>query len=152
MTDLDRFISASDRLTGIFGHWPSFHDAEVVDFNLWRGGMNSQTRDLAGPVLTLKVHLWEMTKEVDSKGYFILRNHTLCTLRFREVQEIQMQGFNDQNAIFDLSIERKERNEPPSPYFAVEIEPAFGIQSSFECLHIEVVEAVPFIPGGTPAL
>ncbi len=39
------------------------------------------------------------------------------------------------------------RNYPPdkgpSPYFAVEVEPAFGMGASFKCLRIEVVDAVP---------
>jgi hypothetical protein len=52
-----------------------------------------------------------------------------------------MEGFNHQNAIFGLSIDRRERDELPSQYFAVEIEPAFGLSASFTCLRIEVEDA-----------
>jgi hypothetical protein len=34
------------------------------------------------PSLTLKIHLWRLTKEVDAKGYLVLRDHTLTTLKF----------------------------------------------------------------------
>ena len=54
-----------------------------------------------------------------------------------------MQGFNHQNAIMELVVESQARAEGPSPYFCVELKPAFGISASFECLGIEVVDAVP---------
>jgi hypothetical protein len=87
------------------------------------------------------MHLWEMTKEVDSAGYFVLRDHALATMKFHDVDRLRMEGFNHQNAIFGLSIDRRERDERPSPYFAVELEPAFGLSASFTCLQIEIVTA-----------
>jgi hypothetical protein len=52
-----------------------------------------------------------------------------------------MQGFNHQNAIFHLAIEHKVRSAGPSPYFSIHLDPAFGIDASFTCLRVEVVEA-----------
>jgi len=150
MNNVASHIAGSEKLTQIFGQWPSFHDAEVIDVNLWRGRVHPDKGLWEFPVLTVKVHLWKMTREVDSKGYFICENHTLCTLVFREVADLSMTGFNHQNAIFDLEIERKERDRPPSLYFAVRFDPSFGIDSSFECLQIEVADAVPCGDDGTP--
>lgn len=43
----------------------------------------------------------------------------------------------------ELQLSTEERNQGPSPYFAVTVEPAFGMGASFKCLRIEVVDAVP---------
>jgi hypothetical protein len=140
---IDTLIQSSEKLVDIFGYWPSFHDAEVLDLHFWRGDVNPEQKRWIFPQLTLKTHLWELTREVNPEGYLILDHHTLATLRFTDVSKFKMQGFNHLNAIFGLSIEQKEREARPSPYFAVELEPAFGIEASFECLGIEVVDAVP---------
>jgi hypothetical protein len=138
---IESLIEGSEKLIQIIGHWPSFHDAEILDLSLWRGDVDPERNKYVFPVLTLTVHLWEMTKEVDSAGYFVLRDHTLATMKFHNVDRLQMQGFNHQNAIFGLSVDRRERDESPSPYFAVELEPAFGVSASFTCLRVEVVTA-----------
>jgi hypothetical protein len=59
-----------------------------------------------------------------------------------------MADFNHQNAIMELSLTSHERAEGPSPYFLVDVVPAFGISASFECLGIEVVDAVPCTDDG----
>ena len=151
MSSIESFILNSEKLTRTFGYWPSFHDAEVIDLHLWRGNVDPEQGKWEFPVLTMKIHLWEMTKEVNSEGYFVLRYHTLCTLRFRDVQNFHMSHFNFQNAMMELLITRKEREKPPSPYFVVEISPAHGIETSFECLHIEVIEAVSCTDDGAAA-
>ena len=61
-----------------------------------------------------------------------------------------MEGFNHQNAIFGLNIEQRTREEGPSPYFAVDFDPSFGIDASFTCLRIEITEALPCDPDGNP--
>src|ERR1700756_222033 len=110
MSDIASLIAGSEKLTQIFGYWPSFHDAEVININLWRGHVDPDKGIWDFPVITMKIHLWEMTKEVDPNGFLICRKHTLCTLRFRDVAELSMARFNHQNAMLELSIERKERD------------------------------------------
>jgi Immunity protein 50 len=73
----------------------------------------------------------------------VLRHHTLTRLRFYDVDDFQMQGFNHQNAIMELGIMSEQRTEGPSPYFAVEVVSAFGMGASFKCLRVEVLDAVP---------
>ena len=97
---IESFIDKSEKLANIFGYWPSFHDAEVLDLHLWRGHIDRENKVYKFPVLTLKIHAWELTSEVDSNGYFVLRHHTLVMLRFRDVKDFRMEGFNQQNAIF----------------------------------------------------
>lgn len=141
--NIESLILGSEKLTNIFGYWPSFHDAEVLELHFWRGHIDEERGIYDFPVLVLKIHLWELTKEVTPEGYLVLRHHTLTTLRFRDVSNFQMEGFNHQNSIFVLSLARQERTKPPSPYFSVEVQPGFGMGASFECLGIEVIDAAP---------
>jgi hypothetical protein len=106
---VETFIKGSEKLLEIFGYWPSFHDAEIINLHLWRGNVDSEKNLYQFPVLTLDVHHWELTNQVDAKGYFVLQHHTRTTLTFSDVQTVQLNDFNHQNAILDLSIKRLER-------------------------------------------
>jgi hypothetical protein len=141
MANIESFIEGSQKLTSIFGRWPSFHDAEILELHFLRGYVQPEKCIYNFPLLTLKIHLWDLTREVDGDGFFVLRNHILTTLKFTDVAEFQMEGFNDQNAMLSLSVNRHERSESPSPFFMVNIAPAFGMGASFECTGIEVVDA-----------
>src|SRR3954465_12653228 len=99
MPHMDSLIEGSNKLTGIFGRWPSFHDAEIHELHFWRGDVDPDRESYVFPVLTVKFHVWELTNEVDERGYLILRHHTLTTLRFHGVDDFKMEGFNHQNAI-----------------------------------------------------
>ena len=148
MADVASFIQASQKLTDIFGYWPSFHDAEIIDLRFWRGDVDAEGKRYVFPVLTVKLHVWELTGEVDKTGHYVLRHHTLTTLRFHDVDEFSMEGFNHQNAIFELFMEQRERSDGPSPFFFVEFRPAFGMSASFRCSRVEVVDAVPWTKEG----
>jgi len=45
-------ITGADQVTSIFGHWPSFHDAEVIRLELVRGDPF-----VCGPVLLADIHV-----------------------------------------------------------------------------------------------
>jgi hypothetical protein len=142
----ENIIEGSEKLTSVFDYWPSFHDAEILEFNLWRGDVQPQEKKYIFPVLTTKIHLWEITAEVDSRGYLVLRHHTLATVRFHDVDNFRMEGFNHQNAILGLHFTTEDRGEVLPPYVCVEFEPAFGISATFRCSRVEVVDAKPFPP------
>ena len=40
MSEIASLIVGSEKLTSIFGRWPSFHDAEIHDLHLQRGYIN----------------------------------------------------------------------------------------------------------------
>ena len=141
MANIASLIQSSEKLTDIFGSWPCFHDAEVLDLYFRRGLVDAGKGAYDFPVLTLRIHVWQLTKEVDSEGYLALKHHTITTLRFSDVSNFKMADFNHQNAMMELSLTSHERAERPSPYFSVEVVPAFGMSASFECLKIEVVDA-----------
>ena len=151
MTNIETRIEGSEKLIGIFGYWPSFHDAEVLELHFWRGDVNPDGERYIFPVLTVKLHLWEITNDVDGRGYLGTRYHTLSTIRFHDVYKCRMEGFNHQNAIFALDINQEERSEGPSPVFAVIFQPvALGVDASLTCIRIEVLDAVPCTHDGLP--
>jgi hypothetical protein len=149
MADIETSIIGSEKLTKIFGYWPSFHDAEVHELHFLRGDVRPENGLYKFPILTLKIHVWALTNEVDDKGYLVLRNHTLATLRFTDVIRFEMENFNHQNAMLSLHIEEGQQSKGGLPSFAVAITAAFGMGASFECTGIEVVEAVSCTAEGT---
>jgi hypothetical protein len=50
------------------------------------------------------IHVFKATPEADDAGYFILRDHTLVTIRFGGIDLKSLTDFNNRNAIYDLNI------------------------------------------------
>lgn len=98
-----------------FGYWPSFHDAEVLGLHLNRKGSSS-----------LRVHTWEMTKEIDEKGYYVLAKHAVVEFIFDAVSGLSLNGFNHQNVIFALAIEKTDSG------FRVTLDDCYGLAGSIE--------------------
>jgi hypothetical protein len=132
-------IKNHELLTSVFGRWPSFHDAEVM----WLLFDRRSTTLGDGPTVEALIHTFEMTKEVDAKGFFVLRNHVLVHLRFSRVLEATMDGFNHQNAIMGLDITSIRERQMEQINFEVRFDPAFGLAARFQCDEIEVVSVEP---------
>jgi hypothetical protein len=93
--------------------------------------------------MDVAIHHWEMTNEVDSKGYFILKHHTLTTLRFFRVSDLELAGFNHQNVLWELEVSRVAEPGLDSK-FSVDMPTSFGCEASFKCNRIRVLSAVPY--------
>lgn len=151
MSDVVPVVLGSEKLTSIFGRWPSFHDAEVRELRLHRGHGNASAERDNSPYLTAKLHTWLMTNVVDEKGYLGRTNHILVTMKFCDLDEdFKMEGFNRQNVIFGLDIEEKTCEDGTTPCFAVEFEPCYGMYATFTCRQIEILEAIPCDDRGNP--
>jgi hypothetical protein len=57
MSDPSSQILGAEKLTSIFGRWPSFHDAEVLELHFWRGHIATEANVYDFPVLIAKIHL-----------------------------------------------------------------------------------------------
>ncbi len=143
MEAIESLIDGSKRLIEIFGYWPSFHDAEVIDLRLWRGDVEPEAGRYTFPQLRVRLHMWELLNDMNAQGFLVTRHHTLTTLCFYNVDDFRMEGFNHQNAILGLSIAREERSQGPTPIFVVHFDPAFGMGATFTCSRVEVVDASP---------
>jgi hypothetical protein len=128
-------------LEAIFGRWPSFHDAEVLRINLDRAGSE-------GPTLEVVIYIFEMTKEVDAKGFYVLRHHTEVTLRFDGVSGLRLEAFNRQNVLSSLEIQRIARPGSDGQHFRVSMPSSYGLEADFECGRAIVAEVRPFNPAG----
>jgi hypothetical protein len=141
MQPIESLIKGSEKLLAIFGRWPSFHDAEVMEIRLTRKPKGRGEKHDRGVELFARIHTWDMTNEVDSRGYYVLKNHTFVTFRFSSVEELKLEGFNHQNVIFGLTIQPKENSDSGSSKFHIEFDPSFGVDAIFDCSAIEVADA-----------
>ncbi len=146
MENVDRIVGA-ERLVAIFGYWPSFHDAEMLWLRLDR---RAHGDGCYGPTLEALVHAFEMTSEVGADGCYVLRHHVLVLLRFRDVVELRLEGFNHQNALMGLTLTDLRDRRMERVLWAVRFDSAFGVDTSFQCYGVEVVSAVPCSKAGEP--
>jgi hypothetical protein len=93
--------------------------------------------------MDVTIHHWEMTSELDSKGYFVLRHHTLTTLRFSGVSDLQLAGFNHQNVLFDLEISELA-DSGSDARFSIAMPTSFGCEGSFKCSGVRVLSTAPY--------
>ncbi len=119
-------IQNSQALTAIFGEWPSFHDAEVYSLSLHR-----HFRE--GASLETTIHLWDMTNEVDARGYFGVKNNTLTVLRFGGIVLEVLRDFNHQNVLSELYISEIDASAKGSEdcRYEVVFRPSFGCGAIF---------------------
>ncbi len=120
-------IVNKEKLTAIFGRWPSFHDATVK---------RVVVKDLPQRSVTTNIHVFQMTQEVDAQGFFVLQNHTLATLTFSEVEDLILEIPASGMLLFDLRINEVEK------HLAVTFEDAIGdgFALRFQCRTVEVLE------------
>lgn len=114
------------------GKWPNFHDAEIHNLSIWRGDVQPDDDVWIGPVIEVTIELCA------------LRNPYMVVLKFHDCESIKIEGFNHQNAVYDLNFNFEDRGtqisgEPLTPYITVKFEPAFGSSLSFKCFRIEAI-------------
>nr|WP_295383162.1 Imm50 family immunity protein [Pseudoxanthomonas sp.] len=133
---MDIEIHNSEAVTSVFGYWPNFHDAEVVELSLMRAGESS-----AFPSARVKIHAFRVTSEIDDRGRYVTTDHSLVTMLFERVEALELDGFNHQNAINRLRIEAIDGDR-----LAVNFEAAYGLDCAFQCRSASVLSVEPGIP------
>ena len=124
-------------LHNIYGYWPAFHDAEIVEF---KGDRNAQgTEDNYGAIFEMIIHVFEMTNKVDSRGYFILEKHNLVHFRFNNVYDWEFDGFSNQNAILGMDISISNNAHLKKDCLKFEFDPAAGLGGELKCVSAEIV-------------
>jgi Immunity protein 50 len=133
-------VEGSDKVERILGRWPDFHDAEVLSITLDRAPAE------AGPTVQIAVHAFEMTKDVDASGHYVLRNHVLVTFVLHNAEVVRLEGFNQQNVLDGLSFTKPEKPVADTMVVEVELESSFGVSAIFQCARVEVVSVEPCEP------
>lgn len=129
------YILNNKAIVDLYGTWLSFHDANVLTYA-------KPTPECQA--LTLTIHTWQMTNEVDSNGYFVLRNHALVSFRFEGLFEVNMDTFDSDNILF--GIEFFPIGDGSS--FRVALDSVMDKSGSFSARKGEVVSMVPCTPNG----
>lgn len=135
-------IQGAELLTSVFGYWPSFHDAEVVRMELVRVAPFAE-----GPDLLADVHAFEMTNEVGPDGYFVLRHHVLVSFRFRGIDQLQMEGWNNQNVLMGLRIDDISGRQLDLLEFEVCFDSSWGVSAEFLCRSVVIESVRPWLVG-----
>ncbi len=135
-------IAGAELLVAIFGYWPSFHDADVVELGLKR---RAHDEGCYGPTLEALIHAidFETTGPIGLDGRHPLRHSVLVRLRFWDVVELRLEGFNLQNKLHGLTITDIRGWQLERALWAVRFDSTFGVNASFQCYAVEVVSAIP---------
>jgi hypothetical protein len=147
---MDFGIENAEAVTRIFGRWPSFHDAEVVTLALDRRGERA-------PILTAQIHVWQTSGESDADGYYVRVDSTLVTLRFEEAVVQSLHGFNAQNVLSELRLERVRGGDIETilrealfqtndewEWLRVHFNGIYGCDATLVCRSARVVSAEPY--------
>jgi hypothetical protein len=118
--ELEAVEGAKD-LRDWFGYWPTFHDAEVIRLHLNRSDAS-----------TLALHTWETTNEVDKKGFYVLTKHVVVEFVMKEVVGLSLNGFNNQNVVFGLAIDRVDGG------YRLTLEDCYGIAGTIDATDISI--------------
>jgi hypothetical protein len=141
MTPTPPFLQNTGPVVKAFGYWPSFHDAPVVAFHYDRAGHGA---------IEFTLHGWEMTAEVDERGFFKLIKHHLVRFAFHGITDADLDRFTPMgNILFGLGFSSTEEFAVAGK-FSVDLDSAMGgdLCGSF-CAHSgEVLEIVPCDGGG----
>jgi hypothetical protein len=112
-------ISGRELLIRHLGHWPTFHDFEVVSLTLDRPVIVGVDTDLRATFF-----VFDLYKAPDDPE----RKQGTAELLFGAVSDVRIDGFNHQNPIIGISIE-------PSPGFEGR---RFRVAWGGTCMHHEV--------------
>ena len=133
--EVPSFLGNHQALIDHFGYWPSFHDANVLSYTAPTA--ERQTVDLT-------LHTWEMTSEVDAKGYFVLQKHVLVAFHFAGVHDVSLQRFDSGNILFGMDITR----DGAASSFHVELDSVMDMSGSFAATSGEIVSVLPCTSDG----
>jgi hypothetical protein len=136
------FIDGIEPLTEMYGDCLSFHDAEVLRIELLRGQV-----DLGEANLDLDLHMFAIEGVAPNDGRFIRGRHCVASFRFESIQDLELAGFNHQNAIMGLNIESIEPPENGAK-FLVSIPEAFGVSATFKCFRCSLLGLKPVTSSG----
>ena len=124
-----------------FGYWPHFHDAEVRSLIMDRNHI--LFNDIADARIELVVHAWELSNWANEQGHLPRSKYHLVHFEFFNVSDVDLKGFNHQNAILGLSFTDHYTDQTGSPSFQVALEPAHGLHGSFNASKGGVVSVTP---------
>jgi len=113
--------------------WPTFHDAEVHNLNIWRGDVRPEDNVWIGTQMDVSFELCAL-----QYPYMVL-------MKFYDCGSIKLEEYDYQNSVYDLIFTFEDRGKlrdgtPMTPYIYVTFIQAIHMALSFKCMRIEVLE------------
>jgi hypothetical protein len=108
-------VAGARELFDWFGYWPDFHDAEIIRLRLEAGAPSS-----------ILIHTWEMTNEIDAKGFYELRKHVVVEFVIEAISTINLQDPWDHSILLDLGVDKNEAG------FRLSFSAAYGASGTIE--------------------
>jgi hypothetical protein len=133
--DILASIAGRELLIHHLGHWPTFHDFEVLSVTLERPVIIG-----APPDLRATFFIFDLSQAPDSPG----RKQGTAEILFEGIDNLRLEGFNHQNPIMGLSITPSE--DPSRGYQVTWIGPAWKNDASFICEGITVLRVIDLNP------
>lgn len=143
MSNPYQHIKGHERILNAFGYWPSFHDSEIRSVLLDRSSVLFE--EVADTRLDVCLHAFEWTRNTQPAF-----NHHLVQLRFHEINDVNINGFNHQNAIMEFKIEDHVQHPDAAVGLKLTFVPANGLSGSFCAASAEVLSVIPCDDAGRP--
>jgi hypothetical protein len=128
-------IPGADEVIAWFGHWPTFHDAEVLSITLDRSGASR-----------VVIHAFEMTPEVDVNGRYVLARNASVIFSLegfpqnqQGIANTRIECFNHQNVLSSAAVKELTGG------FELILEGCQGVDGSIVCERMSVT-VEPGIP------
>ena len=122
-------IPGTEEVLSALGWWPSFHDAEVINFSLSRGATADAKESEAR--LDVQVREYEPRHEGTAQYELVLVKNVIIRFAFAGVQDVQVEDFNFQNVIDALHIQTEAT--AGKPRLRVEVESIYGFGATWLC-------------------
>jgi hypothetical protein len=90
-------VHGYENVVGYFGHWPSFHDMEVIRVSIDRV---SDRRPSTSHDLRAEFYVFDLTRSPDDPD----RKQALLEILFTEISDLSIKGWSYQNPITGLSL------------------------------------------------
>jgi uncharacterized protein (DUF433 family) len=119
-------VPGLDDLVAWLGFFPTFHDGQVVSITLDRPDS-----------YRIALYTFEMTKETNQEGFFILQKHVVVTFVMEHITDMSLEEFNQPNWLGGASIRRHP------DYYELCLEGLFGVDGRFRAK----VMKIEFQPG-----
>ena len=132
--EITKHIEGFEKVLAALGHWPSFHDAEIISFSLSR----ALPLEVGVSIANLTVHVRQYAEVGAGTAEYELAivKSVLVNFIFKGVSDLSLSEFNHQNVINSITFTYINING--EPVFSVDIESIWGLGGSLQCGSIAV--------------
>jgi hypothetical protein len=116
-------IPGADAVVAWFGHWPSFHNAEVLSVVVNRGGVS-----------IIRIHTWNVTARADRTGHLAREREAIVVFEFAGIKSLRLHGEDEDRPglVHGNGIERTDQG------YRFEFVPSFGLAGELTVEQIAV--------------